>query len=200
MSSAKKYLWSLVVVMLMSSASTVMAMTLEISPTAQSIPVGTHAQVAVWLKNPGGNFLSTYDFFLTYDPAILSYNTTSFSNALGNPASDPGNLYMTDSSTSGSLELIAFPLTFDQGLQSGTTDLLLLSLDFSTLAVGTSTLNFLTAPYLYLGNENGDNLQVELVSGSIDVIQSNPVPEPSTLLLLSAGIIGGILLKRKQNV
>ena len=200
MSSAKKYLWSLVVVMLMSSASTVMAMSLEISPTAQSIPVGTHAQVEVWLKNPGGNFLSTYDFFLTYDPAILSYNTTSFSNALGNPASDPGNLYMTDSSTSGSLELIAFPFTFDQGLQSGTTDLLLLSLDFSTLAVGTSTLNFLTAPYLYLGNENGDNLQAELVSGSIDVIQSNPVPEPSTLLLLSAGIIGGILLKRKQNV
>lgn len=197
----RRCLWSLSVVMLMliEHPLTIQAMTLEISPTYQSVALGTNAQVDVWLRSPGGNLLSTYDISLTYDPTILAYSTTTFSNALGVPYSDTNDIFSTLSDT-GSLEIIAFPFIFNQSLQDGTADLLLFSLNFSTLAVGSSALNFLTGP-LYLGNENGDPLQAGLGKGSIEVTQSTtPVPEPGTLVLFGIGLLFGVVfIKRKTN-
>jgi len=202
MAPAKRNLMSLLVVMLLIIVGhplTVKAISLEFYPASQSVDLGTNAQVDVWLRSPGDKLLSTYDFLLSYDPAILAYGSTSFSNALGNPSSDPNNVFRTDLITAGSLEIIAFPLIFDPAIQNGTSDLLLFSLNFSTLAAGTSTLNFLTDPYLYLGDENGDPLQADIVSGSIVVNQTtNPVPEPNTILLLIAGLIGVFYRKRKS--
>ncbi len=206
----RRCLWSLSVVMFMiiGHPLTVKAMTLELSPTYQSVALGTNAQVDVWLRSPGGNMLSTYDISITYDPTILAYSTTTFSSALGVPYSDANDVFSTLSAT-GSLEIIAFPLFFDQTLQNGASDLFLFSLNFSTLAVGTSALDFspMYDPtqaqqfYTILGDENGDPLQASLASGSLDVTQSTaPVPEPGTVVLLGIGLLCGvILIKRKTN-
>jgi hypothetical protein len=196
----RRCMWSFCVVMLMTIGHplTARAMTLEVYPAYQSVALGTNAQVDVWLRSPGGKLLSTYDISLAFDPSILAYSTTTFSSALGDP-SDPFSTFSTLPGT-GSIEITAFPLIFDSLLQNGTDDLLLFSLNFSTLTVGTSALNFLTDP-LYLGDENGGPLQASLAPGSIDVTQSTtPVPEPGTMLLLGTGLLFGVIfMKRKTN-
>ncbi len=201
MSLNSRYIWILFVAMLIAwghPLTVAASLTLEFFPTDQAITKGTNAQVDVRLRNPGGNFLSTYDVFVSYDPAILAYNTTTFSNALGNPSSDPGNIYAADYSTPGSLELIAFPLFFDKAIQSGSTDLLLFSLNFSTLAAGTSALTIPKDPWFYLGDENGDQLVADVVSGSIVVNEStSPVPAPNSIVLLSAALLIFVIYKKR---
>ena len=205
----RRCLWSLSVVMLMivGHPLTVKAMTLELSPTYQSVTLGTSAQVDVWLRSPDTNWLSTYDISLTFDQTILAYSSTIFSSALGDP-SDLDSTFITLSDT-GSLEIIAFPFFFDQTLQNGKADLLLFSLNFSTKSVGTSSLVFspiydptiTQPPYTILGDASANNLMASLVSGSIEVTQpTTPVPEPGTVVLLGIGLLCGVIfMKRKMN-
>ena len=195
---AKRNLLCLFVVMLIAVGHPLAAkaLSLELSPSFQSVGLGTNAQVDVWLRDPGA-YLSAYDISLTYNPAILAYSATTFSSALGNPT-DPSN-YFYATPGNGSLEVVGFPLAFDTTLQTGTADLLLFTLNFSTLSAGTSTLNFASDP-LYLGDEFGNPLVATLGTGSITVTQTiTPVPEPGTVLLLGAGLLGVLYLRRKNS-
>lgn len=165
------------------------AITLEVSPTFQSVSRGTNAQVDVWFKNPGGAQLGAYQVILNYDPTILAYQNMSFSAAIGDPgwsvvAPDTGSVFFAY-------------LPDPPALQTGTDDLLLFSVIFATHAAGTSALT-LTDPVL--GDLNYDSLSVELASGTIEVTQSsNPVPEPGTLLLFGVGLLGLLYRRRKSN-
>ena len=188
---AKRNMLCLFIVMLIALGHPLVAkaITLEVSPTFQSVSLGTNAQVDVWFKNPGGAQLSTYQLFLNYDPTILAYQSMTFSAAIG----DPGwSVVIPDT---GSVFVAYLP--DPPALQTGTDDLLLFSLLFSTKGVGTSNLT-ITDPYL--GDPNYDPLSADLVSGIIEVTpSSNPIPEPGTVLLLGAGLLGLLYRRRKNN-
>jgi len=171
------------------------ALTLEFAPVSQTVGQGTTADVDVWLREPAGIRLSTYDIFVGFDSDILDYTGTTFSSALG-PA-DPLEFFVEDMGP-GQREIVGFPFFFDPSVQNGTDDLLLFTLHFSATGSGMSPLSF---DSVLLGDEWGDPIAATLGAGSIQVLAggASAVPEPGTFLLLGAGIAGLALLRRKRS-
>ena len=170
--------------------------------------LGDPATVAVVISGLG-NYeapsLSTFDLDVTYDPAILSFNSYKLAWSLGdvniNEASDfslgettPGTINLSElsfleaSSTSG-------PFFIEPYLDEIQPDSFTLAiLTFDALAVGTSDLNFHN---VILGDVDAFPFSETIIlkSGSISV-----VPEPATLLLLGCGLIGlGMLGKKRKT-
>ncbi|SBT04445.1 conserved exported hypothetical protein [Candidatus Accumulibacter aalborgensis] len=164
------------------------AYTLSFSPSAQDLGLGSSATVEVRITDvapeppgsPGG--LGDYDFEIVYDPAIIKFDKATDAGALGLAIG-----LDVDFLAPGRLNLSAFSLEDPTALLAVQSDsMLLLTLGFKSLAVGTSALTF---ENVTLGDVNGVEREHSSTSGSITVL-SAPLPEPGTLVLLAgAGLI-----------
>ena len=164
------------------------AYTLSFSPSAQNVGLGSFATVEVRITDvapeppgsPGG--LGNYDFEVVYDPAIIKFDKATDAGALGLAIG-----LDVDFLAPGRLNLSAFSLEDPTDLLALQSDsMLLLTLGFKSLAVGTSGLAF---ENVTLGDVNGVEREHSTTNGSITVLFAQ-LPEPGTLALLAgAGLI-----------
>lgn len=52
----------------------------------QTIGFGEQATVDVMVTDPAGNLIGAYDFYVNYDPAVISFSGLTFGTGLGGPA------------------------------------------------------------------------------------------------------------------
>lgn len=155
--------------------------------TGSNIAVGDTARVDVNLALSQGEELFGYNFALSFDPSIFSFDQLS---------PPPGLLknYLTGFTPPGLADRGL--LTFDGALLEfppASTNLTIASLFFTGLATGTSPLA-ITGSVLDLNGLDEIPLSAD---GSITVNGPSVVPEPATLLLLGSGLAG--LCFRNRN-
>lgn len=182
-------------------ASPVQAIFLDFEPSVQVVPVGETAAVDVVISglDAAGEIVSAFDLDVLYDDAILAATSVTFGSFLGDL--DPlafETIVDSDLSMSGVVDFAELSLLSDfelEGLQMGLDSFTLATLSFDTLAVGTSPLTFFIDESI--GKDvKGRNAQVlDLTAGSGSI---SAVPEPGTLLLIGAGLVGMAGLKRKR--
>lgn len=172
--------------------------TISLEASSSLINIGETTSLDVVVSSLGGSYVSTFDFDVSYDAAVLAFSGYSLGLGLGDPLLEAYDYSLGDSSPSGTINIaeVSFLSDFSSVQDGGT--LTLATLSFTGFATGSSTLSL--ARYL-AGDEWGTDVffagspsgtTIEVVSSGI-----SPVPEPATMLLFAAGC--GILGFRRMS-
>ena len=202
-----------VALVVLSAAGLAQAALLSLSPQAQTVEQGSVAAVDVWVTGLSGQSIGAYDFWLNFDDQVLGLLSVDAGPSLGHPTDsllatleEPGRVNVAELSLLADLS----------SLQSGTGDLLLFTLRFSALALGTSPLSFSENILGVAGGFLGDELGAAIAltgtqTGSISVVAATPppppppqppasgVPEPTSLALVVAAVAAALATRRRQR-
>lgn len=175
-----RWLANSTVVSMFAVALPTQAITISIQPSSQTVDLGSSVSLDVGISGLGDGVapsLSTFDFNVRFDPAILSFSSISFGDPVLGDQLGPISGSLTDFSVDPvtgvnqfavSLELD--PVEFDK-LQADS--FTLTSITFSTVGLGTSSL---VLSDIVLGDFWGAPLDASTGDGSVTVIVS-AVPE-----------------------
>ncbi len=187
------------------------AVTIGLDPSSQTV-MGRNFYVELTINGLGefeAPSLGAFDLDISFDPSIVrfrraEYGDPFFANDQLDPLGTGGTLTQTTKGF-GSVNLLETSLVDVETLNDfQLPEFTLAMLFFDALAPGTSPLNILINELgdaegnsLYdFRDASGSPLTIETASGSVSV---SLVPEPSTLLLLSAGLFGSVFLRRKKG-
>ncbi|MBB4843451.1 hypothetical protein HNP55_001970 [Paucibacter oligotrophus] len=150
------------------------------------------SNVAVDVLIAGISDLYGYQFSLSFDPALLHFSSASEGAFL----SGGGSTFWNPGSVDNSLGQISFTFNSLIGSIPGVSgDGVLARFNFQVTGVGNSALNF--SDVLLLNSQLAE-LPVQINNGSLATV--NAVPEPSTWLMLGAGLAGlGLLRSRSKR-
>lgn len=174
------------------------AISLEFLPTTQSVVLGNQVTVDVNVSNPNGTLVGAYDFFVNYDPDVLTLNDVVFGSALGGPLD---SIQDDIESPAGQINVSELSLLTDlTPLQNGIDEVLLFSIIFDTDMLGTSPLTFSEniagVAGGFLGDETGQAILLDSVgSGSINV-----VPIPGAIWLMVSGLFALYGFSKRQRM
>ena len=170
------------------------AITIGFNPPTQDVSVGGWALVDLFISGLGDYTtpsLSAYDLDVIFDPGKLSLISVSLGDKL-----NLGIFGSISSITSeiGSVNLLEISLESSTDLNNSQPgSFILATLTFDTLASGISPLDLSINE---LADEGGNSISALIQNGSVSVSVS-AVPEPSTFLLLGAGLAGVGLMRRR---
>ncbi|WP_422011778.1 cohesin domain-containing protein [Roseateles sp.] len=174
------------------SAFAAPALAADLTFAAASNPVQQGNGVDVRVLITGISDLSTYQFSVSFDPSLFQVTSVtegSFLGTGGTTFSDGGSIDNSAGTISYVFNTLIGPIAGVSG--SGT----LATIHLNAIGVGTSALTF--SDTLFLNSQSLD-IAVQTVNGSLAV---TAVPEPSTYLMLVAGLAGiGALRRRQANV
>jgi hypothetical protein len=188
----------LLILFLCSGVLAARASTITFQPTSQTIALGSSTTVNVEISGLSADqALGAFDLFVLNNSSILSATGLTYSSFLGDAGSrltdtvfGVGSVEGAENSYLSNPDLLA--------LQS-TQPFSLFQLTYTGIGVGTSSLT-LGSP-LVLADGTGAKLDAPtVIAGSITVTGTTPppVPEPSSLALLSTGC-GSLLLYLKRR-
>lgn len=160
------------------------AVTISLLPEQSTIRAGGTTLVDVVASglsdNPSGGAIGAYDLSVTFDPALLSWSSTTFGSGLD--VTGFGDL--RDSSLS-SGKLDTFEVSFDTAEDLATlqpNSFVLFSFGLTGVAPGSSALGL---DVLSLTDESGNPLTADVQASSVTVA---PVPLPAAGWLLLSGL------------
>ena len=169
-------------------------------PATISLPGSTTLSVVLSGLDADQQILSSYDIFLTYDPAIVDATAAVFGPSLGGPLD---SFSSADLSIAGHIELVEASFLSDSDLFALQGDTVMLAtLMFSGLNLGTSSIQFNS--FLLTGKEDPQDpgfvtvLDPE-VGGTRIIVQQGTAPEPPLWLLLLAALGAAILGTRARR-
>ncbi|WP_019603663.1 PEP-CTERM domain protein [Teredinibacter turnerae] len=170
------------------------AITIDILPTEQTVLLGDQVGVDIWVSDLGDNFaLGDFDFDLSFDSSIISFDSVSFGSGLGDSWQDYSatggllNLNELSWETAGSL-LANQPMNFS-----------LATILFNTEAIGSTQVSFSTV--WALGDQWGNPFDFTTSDGTINVVGGvNPVPLPGSLPLMLSGLIAAGFVRYKKQL
>ena len=178
---------------------------LEFAPANSTVDLGDTIAIDIVATPEMGELIGAYDFIVNFDAAVLALDGVIFGASLND---DPFlcNLFGCRGffDTGGAVELFeaASPFTPLGNLQDGVAPIVLATLVFDAIGVGTSNLSFTgnilgqSAPFNLLGDEFGIPLPVfEPGTGRVVVAE---VVEPPAILLMLTGLLG--LIARKRSI
>ena len=184
----------LIAALLASSAfQTANAYQLTFNPQTQSVAVGGNVAVDAVLSGltSASQIVSAFDVSVDFNSSIVSFLSGTLGTNFGALASF-ANPTVSGSSISWNLTSAELDAAL-QGMQGDSVSLGTLS--FNALAVGSSLLSY---SYSDVTGLNSSALSPDLLTGNITVTGTGPVPEPSTLMLLSLGVLGMLAAKRRK--
>lgn len=187
--------WSILAVALLTGLAIaphpVAAISIGFGPAVQTVGLGANVSVDVVVSgleaSEIADIVAAFDLDVAYDPLVVAATGVNFGAALGVLGLEV--LTNFDLATPGLVDFAALSLLSDADLAALQGDAVTLAtLQFSALALGTSPLALISAAPFGIDVKGAANeiLSFEsVVGGAIHV-----VPEPSTVLLLTVGLVG----------
>ena len=176
-------------------AASVSAYTLTLSPASQTVSQGAAVSVDMLLSDLGANGLGSFDFDLSFDPALLGFTSFVDGGALGfslglSLVQGLGQLTFSDFSLEDPAVLLAKQLSI-QG------DIVLLTLRFNALAAGTADLGLDNGT---LSDVDGAIVAFNQTDARVVITPNLAVPTPGTgALLVAAGFAAALSRRRAQG-
>jgi hypothetical protein len=181
------------------------AITIEMLPASSDAFVGDTISIDVVVSGlaapQAGEIVSAFDLDVLYDPAILNATSISFGAALGLSDVDT---FTSSIYSPGRLDFANVSLLLNDQLAALQGDsILLASLSFSAIGIGSSALTFdaLAFPGIDLvGSDPFSRLAIDFASSALVNVSERPigVPEPGTLAMLCIGLIGVAAARRRS--
>jgi hypothetical protein len=177
----------------MVGASQAQAYTVSLTPAGQTVGLGAQVAVGVSVSDLGGIGVGNYQLDIAFDGAILGFDRAvdalNLGFALGlDFVTGAGFVSLGDTSLADPLALLARQAD----------DVLLFTLFFNALDVGTSTVNLAVSA---LGDVFGNEVVAPVIgNASVTVIDNTgtPVSSPGSLVLMLAAAAAAALVRRRS--
>lgn len=178
------------------------AVSIDLIANKTAVNIGDSVEVAVrisGLDDASAPSIGVYDLNFQFDNSLFSVDSISWGDSTKGNQLDLSGFGSLQDTTSGSGRLNLFELSFDDALdlnnlQAG--EFTLFSVLLNTLAAGTGNFSLITNS---LGDAYGSELFVDRVNDTHVNVASVSVPEPSSILLLLAGLIVLVSLRAKLS-
>lgn len=166
--------------------------TLSFAPSSSLIPVGNTVLIDIVVSGLESVDISTFDFNIQYDPAVLGFNSYSLGIGLGDISLTEAWDWSGGDLGGGIIHLSELSSLWDLSFQPD--EFTLATLSFTGAGVGVSALYFTD---VIIGDALGDPITPDSGTGQIEVF--NAVPEPVTILLFGVGLLGISNVSRKKG-
>jgi PEP-CTERM motif len=167
---------------------------LQVLPAAETVNVGDSVAVDLIISGLADADLSSFDLNLIFDDGLLEFQSYSMGDQLGDLATMQA-LDLSNVRGPGILNLSELSLLWDLSFQAD--EFNLATVHFSALAAGSSPLG---VGCVLLGDGPAAWLQADIETLGVTVADgAAPVPEPASLILLSAGLIGIMGFRRRES-